>query len=104
MNAAAGCQFSRGQRAPVLGRSGSGSGAPAVASGHTAAAEPFSQAVTAMDVQAALAQLSPEHRQIIVEMYFHGRQVAEIAQSLGIQPATVKSRAYSAIRHLTLPL
>jgi RNA polymerase sigma-70 factor (ECF subfamily) len=63
-------------------------------------AEPFEQAVTAMDVQSALAQLSPDHRQIIVEMYFHGRQVTEIAQSLGIPTGTVKSRAYYAIRHL----
>jgi RNA polymerase sigma-70 factor (ECF subfamily) len=63
-------------------------------------AESIEQAVTAMDVQSALAQLTPEHRQIIVEMYFHGRQVAEIAQSLGIPAGTVKSRAYYAIRHL----
>jgi len=63
-------------------------------------AEPIEQAVTAMDIRAALAQLTPEHRQVIVEMYFHGRQVAEIAQSLGIPAGTVKSRAYYAIRHL----
>jgi RNA polymerase sigma-70 factor (ECF subfamily) len=63
-------------------------------------AEPFEHAVTAMDVQAALARLSAEHRQIIVEMYFHGRQVTEIAESLDIPAGTVKSRAYYAIRHL----
>jgi RNA polymerase sigma-70 factor, ECF subfamily len=62
--------------------------------------EPFERAVTALDVQVALAQLTPEHREVIVEMYFHGRQMAEIAQSLGIPEGTVKSRAYYAIRHL----
>jgi RNA polymerase sigma-70 factor (ECF subfamily) len=63
-------------------------------------AESIDQAVTSMDVQSALALLTPEHREIIVEMYFHGRQVTEIAQSLGIPAGTVKSRAYYAIRHL----
>ncbi len=63
-------------------------------------AERIEQAVIAMDVQAALAQLTPEHRHVIVEMYFHGRQVTEIAQALGIPAGTVKSRAYYAIRHL----
>jgi RNA polymerase sigma-70 factor (ECF subfamily) len=63
-------------------------------------AEPFEQAVTALDVRTALAQLTREHRQVIVEMYFHGRQVTEIAAALGIPEGTVKSRAYYAIRHL----
>jgi RNA polymerase sigma-70 factor (ECF subfamily) len=67
---------------------------------HADPAEPIEQTVTALDVRAALAQLTPEHRQVIVEMYFYGRQVTEIAQSLGVPAGTVKSRAYYAIRHL----
>ncbi|HUC58615.1 MAG TPA: sigma-70 family RNA polymerase sigma factor [Streptosporangiaceae bacterium] len=67
---------------------------------HADPAERIERTVTALDVRAALAQLTPKHREIIVEMYFHGRQVEEIAQSLGIPTGTVKSRAYYAIRHL----
>jgi RNA polymerase sigma-70 factor (ECF subfamily) len=63
-------------------------------------AEPIEQAITALDVRAALLQLTPEHRQVIVEMYFRGRQVTEISESLGIPEGTVKSRAYYGIRHL----
>ncbi|HUZ26742.1 MAG TPA: sigma-70 family RNA polymerase sigma factor [Streptosporangiaceae bacterium] len=62
--------------------------------------ERIEQAVTAMDVRAALAQLTLEHRQVIVEMYFRGRSVAEISQSLSIPVGTVKSRAYYGLRHL----
>jgi RNA polymerase sigma-70 factor (ECF subfamily) len=62
--------------------------------------ERIEQAVTAMDVRAALAQLTREHRQVIVEMYFRGRSVAEISQLLSIPVGTVKSRAYYGLRHL----
>ena len=62
--------------------------------------ELIEQAVTALDVRAALAQLTPEHRQVIVEMYFHGRTAAEISDALGIPVGTVKSRTYYGIRQL----
>ena len=63
-------------------------------------AEPIEQAILAMDVRAALARLTPEHREVIVDMYFHGRSVAEISQSLSIPAGTVKSRAYYGLREL----
>jgi RNA polymerase sigma-70 factor, ECF subfamily len=63
-------------------------------------AEPIEQAVTIMDVRAALAMLAPKHRQVIVEMYYYGRQVDEIARSLGVPTGTVKSRSYYALRQL----
>jgi len=62
--------------------------------------EPIEQAMTALDVRAALAKLTQEHRYVIVEMYYSGRSVAEIALSLGIPEGTVKSRSYYAIRQL----
>ncbi len=62
--------------------------------------EPIEQAMTAMHVRAALAQLTPEHRQVIVEVYYLGRSVAEIAQLLNIPEGTVKSRTYYGLRHL----
>jgi RNA polymerase sigma-70 factor (ECF subfamily) len=63
-------------------------------------AEHIDQAVTAIDVRTAIAKLSPKHQVIITEMYFRGRQVEEIAESLGIPSGTVKSRAYYALRQL----
>jgi RNA polymerase sigma-70 factor (ECF subfamily) len=58
------------------------------------------QTVTALDVRAAIAKLAPKHQQVVVEMYFYGRQADEIAESLGIPAGTVRSRAYYALRHL----
>ena len=60
----------------------------------------FDQTATALDVRAALAQLTPEHRQVIVEMYYRGRTAAEIATRLGIPEGTVKSRSYYGLRQL----
>jgi RNA polymerase sigma-70 factor (ECF subfamily) len=56
--------------------------------------------VDALLVTAALGHLSSEHRQVLVEVYFKGRSVAETAQALGIPPGTVKSRCYNALRAL----
>lgn len=67
-------------------------------------AEHIEQTVTALDVRAAIAKLTPKHRQIVVEMYYYGRAVDEIAESLGIPAGTVKSRAYYALRHLNRSL
>jgi RNA polymerase sigma-70 factor, ECF subfamily len=63
-------------------------------------AEPIEQAMTALDVRAALARLSLEHRQVIVGMYYLGRSVIELAEQLGIPEGTVKSRAYYGLRQL----
>lgn len=58
------------------------------------------QAITGMDVRAALAQLTPEHRQVIVEAYYLGRSVTEIAKLLSVPEGTVKSRTYYGLRQL----
>jgi RNA polymerase sigma-70 factor (ECF subfamily) len=63
-------------------------------------AEPIEQAVTALDVRAALTMLSTEQREVITEMYFRGRSVAETAEILGIPVGTVKSRSYYGLRQL----
>jgi RNA polymerase sigma-70 factor, ECF subfamily len=60
----------------------------------------ISQVITALDVRAALAGLSVPHRQVIVEMYYNNRSVAETARILGVPPGTVKSRAHYATREL----
>ena len=63
-------------------------------------ADCIERAITGLDVRAALATLSAPHRQIIIEMYYNDRSVAETAHVLGIPPGTVKSRAHYAIRQL----
>jgi RNA polymerase sigma-70 factor (ECF subfamily) len=62
------------------------------------------QVITAMDMRAALAQLTPEHRRAIVETYYLGRSVPELAKLLGIPQGTVKSRVYYGLRELRLVL
>ena len=54
--------------------------------------------VDSMTVLGALDQLSPEHREVLVEMYYRGRTVQEISAALGVPPGTVKSRSYYALR------
>jgi RNA polymerase sigma-70 factor (ECF subfamily) len=58
------------------------------------------QAITALDVRAALATITPAHREVITELYFHNHSVAETAAILGVPPGTVKSRAHYATRQL----
>jgi len=70
---------------------------------HTELPDPvgvIERTVDAVDVQAALDLLSPEHRQVITEMYFCGHSVAETAEIIGIPMGTVKSRSYYALRTL----
>jgi RNA polymerase sigma-70 factor (ECF subfamily) len=53
---------------------------------------------------AALRTLSPEHRNVLLECYFRGASVAEAAETLGVPPGTVKSRAHCALKALRLEL
>lgn len=58
------------------------------------------RSAAALDVREAVATLSPEHRAVLLHVYFRGASVAEAAAALGIPPGTVKSRAYYALRAL----
>jgi RNA polymerase sigma-70 factor (ECF subfamily) len=55
-------------------------------------------------VAEAITTLSPEHRAVLLECYYHGRPVAEAAQVLGVPAGTVKSRTHYALRALRLAL
>ncbi len=55
-------------------------------------------------VAEALRQLTPAHREAIVEIHLRGASVAETAQRLGVPPGTVKSRVYYGLKALRLAL
>ncbi|MFF8841804.1 sigma-70 family RNA polymerase sigma factor [Streptomyces sp. NPDC015127] len=63
-------------------------------------ADPSESAALALDVRAAIGSLSPEHRAVLVQIYFRGLSVNEAAHALGIPPGTVKSRSHYALRAL----
>jgi RNA polymerase sigma-70 factor (ECF subfamily) len=54
--------------------------------------------VNALLVLEALGRVSAEHREVLVERYYRGRSVTEVARHLGVPPGTVKSRSYHALR------
>ena len=62
------------------------------------------RAMEAWQLQAAVAQLSSPHREVLLALYFHGLNVTEAAQALGIPVGTVKSRSFYALRALRLIL
>ena len=55
-------------------------------------------------VGAALAKLSPEHREVIRLAHFESLTLREVAEALGLPLGTVKSRSYYALRHMRLAL
>jgi RNA polymerase sigma-70 factor (ECF subfamily) len=56
--------------------------------------------VDTMVLMEALDRLSAQHREVLLEVYYRGRTVAQTAQALGIPEGTVRSRAYYALRTL----
>jgi RNA polymerase sigma-70 factor, ECF subfamily len=69
-----------------------------------AGADTLDRALDAWQLSDALGQLSADHRNAVVELYFRGRSVNEAATALGVPPGTVKSRTYYALRALKLIL
>lgn len=55
-------------------------------------------------VSDALAELSHEHRAVIVHAYYGGRSIAEISRELDVPEGTVKSRLHYGLRALRLAL
>lgn len=55
-------------------------------------------------LQAAMQELSPEHRAVVQLCYFHDMSYAEIAEVAGCPPETVKTRMFYARRRLRLLL
>ncbi|WP_426565398.1 sigma-70 family RNA polymerase sigma factor [Angustibacter sp. McL0619] len=57
-----------------------------------------SQIADAQFLDSLLSRLSPAHREVIVEVYYRGRTVTEVADELGIAVGTAKSRCFYALR------
>ena len=55
-------------------------------------------------VEEALRRLRPEHRSVVVEIYYRGRPSSEVAALLGIPEGTVRSRLFYALKALRLAL
>jgi RNA polymerase sigma-70 factor, ECF subfamily len=51
-------------------------------------------------LRVSLAKLSPEHREVIDLVYYHGKSVKEVAEIVGVGEATVKTRMFYARRKL----
>lgn len=62
------------------------------------------RALEAWQMASALRGLSEEHRTVIVEAYYRGHTVNEIASRLDIPAGTVKSRLFYGLRALRLEL
>lgn len=62
------------------------------------------ETVQAHAMREAMARLSPEHRAVLVQIYYHGLSIVDAAETLGIPAGTVKSRTYYALRSLRLAL
>jgi RNA polymerase sigma-70 factor (ECF subfamily) len=58
--------------------------------------------LTSIEVTQALDSLKPQHRQILIEVFYRGRTVAEAATVLGIPRGTAKSRLFYAMRLLRM--
>lgn len=82
---------------------------PALADGavpdeRTDGEQPLEQAVLRWQLAAALAHLSPDHREVIRLAHYGGLTLREIAERKGIPLGTVKSRTSYALRTLRLVL
>ena len=65
---------------------------------------PTERCAAALDVRTAVRSLTPQHRAVLVQLYFRGLSVNEAAEVLGVAPGTVKSRSYYALRALARAL
>jgi RNA polymerase sigma-70 factor (ECF subfamily) len=66
--------------------------------------EPIELAMLRWQVRAAMARLSPEHREVIRLARLEGLSLAEVAERTGLPAGTVKSRLWYALRALRLAL
>ncbi|GAA0799090.1 sigma factor-like helix-turn-helix DNA-binding protein [Spirilliplanes yamanashiensis] len=58
----------------------------------------------ATTIRAAMASLSAPHRAVLVDLFYGGLSVEEVADRLEVDPATVKARLFYAMRALRMVL
>lgn len=68
------------------------------------AEDEIDKALWLMTLSDALEDLTPAHREALVETYFKGRTVNEAADVLGVPSGTVRSRVFYALRSMKLAL
>ena len=68
------------------------------------AEDEIEKALGLMTLSQALEDLTPAHREVLVETFFKGRTVGEAAEMLGIPSGTVRSRVFYALRSMKLAL
>ena len=78
---------------------------PGVAAGDAApeVADPRDEhaaVVERMRLAQALARLTPEQRQVVVEVHLNGRDYADVSQQTGVAAATLRTRMFAALRVL----
>jgi RNA polymerase sigma-70 factor (ECF subfamily) len=66
--------------------------------------DPVEGMLRAQAVRKALADLRPDHRRVLIELYFRARSAEETAELLGIPAGTVRSRTHYALRSLRAAL
>ena len=62
--------------------------------------DPYAEAVDRWQIEAAIAALRPEHREVIQLVHFDGLSLEEAGARAGIPVGTVKSRCFYALRSL----
>lgn len=66
--------------------------------------EPTEEILTRKIVRAAVADLSYQHREILVYVHFLDHSVVQASRALGVPPGTIKSRTHLALRALRISL
>lgn len=70
----------------------------------TSTDDEIDRVLLAWETTEALGGLSPDHRRVVVELFYRQRSVAETAAFLGIPEGTVRSRCFYALRALRAAL
>ena len=65
-----------------------------------AAHDDIERLLNVLTVRSGLKSLTPAHRNVLIEVFYHGRTAAEAAATLGIPEGTVRSRVFYALRAL----
>jgi RNA polymerase sigma-70 factor, ECF subfamily len=65
-----------------------------------AAHDDIEQMLVVLTIRRGLMSLTPDHRRVLIEVFYRGRTAAEAAAALGIPEGTVRSRVFYALRAL----